>query len=99
MRKTIEAMYYDNLSISGRSLNKNGEYYKTEREVCDAAVKLEETLTPQQKELWQEYTALSMKANDLGCRDNFILGFRTATCLLVEALADTSDDESFPIVG
>ena len=42
MRKTIEAMYYDNLSISGRSLNKNGEYYKTEREVCDAAVKLED---------------------------------------------------------
>lgn len=99
MRKTLEAIYYDNLSVSGRNMNKNSEYYKTEREVCDIAVKLEETFTPQQKELWQKYTSLVLKANDLECKDIFILGFRLATSILVEALADTSDDASFPIVG
>ena len=34
MRKTLEAMYYDNLSIAGRGLDKKSEYYKAERAVC-----------------------------------------------------------------
>ena len=76
MRKTLEAMYYDNLSVSGRAMNKQGEYYKTEREICEVMSKLEDTFTPQQKELWQEYTSLVLKGNDLGCKDTFILGFR-----------------------
>lgn len=99
MRKTLEAIYYDNLSVSGRTMNKNGEYYKTEREICDAAVKLEETFTQQQKDLWQEYTSLVLKGNDLGCKDMFILGFRLATSIIFEALADTADDDTFPIEG
>ena len=99
MRKTLEAMYYDNLSIAGRGLDKKSEYYKAERAVCEIACELEETLTPQQKELWQEYTSLVLKGNDLGCKDTFILGFRLATSIIFEALADTTDDDTFPIEG
>ena len=99
MRKTLEAMYYDNLSVSGRAMNKQGEYYKTEREICEVMSKLEDTFTPQQKELWQEYTSLVLKGNDLGCKDTFILGFRLATSIIFEALADTPDDDTCPIEG
>ena len=99
MRKTLEAMYYDNLSVSGRAMNKQGEYYKTEREICEVMSKLEDTFTPQHKERWQGYTSLVLKGNDLGCKDTFILGFRLATSIIFEALADTTDDDTFPIEG
>ena len=99
MRKTLEAMYYDNLSVSGRAMNKQGEYYKTEREICEVMSKLEDTFTPQQKEIWDRYTSMSMKASNMSCCDNFVLGFRTAANLLVEALVDCSDDSTFPIEG
>jgi hypothetical protein len=99
MRKTLEAMYYDNLSIAGRGLDKKSEYYKAERAVCEIACELEETLTSQQKEIWDRYVSANMKASNLSCCDNFVLGFRTAANLLVEALVDCSDDSTFPIEG
>ena len=99
MRKTLEAMYYDNLSIAGRGLDKKSEYYKAERAVCEIACELEETLTPQQKEIWDRYVSARIKASNLRCSDNYLLGIRTAANLLVEALVDCSADSTFPIEG
>ena len=73
--------------------------YMTVGFMGEIACELEETLTPQQKEIWDRYTSMSMKASNMSCCDNFVLGFRTAANLLVEALVDCSDDSTFPIEG
>ncbi len=88
MKKILEEIYCDNLCISGRSIDKKSELYQTEKMVCEIAEKIEEILTSQQKEIWKEYLEVSMKALNLNCCENFILGFRTAAKIFVEALID-----------
>ena len=97
MRKTLEALYYDNLSVSGRTLNRDGEFYKAELEATNASIELENSLSDEQRDLWRKFSDANMKALDLNCKENFILGFRIGVSLLFEGLADTSDDETFPI--
>ena len=67
MRKTLEAMYYDNLSIAGRGLDKKSEYYKAERAVCEIACELEDGSATLDKslDLYNEGIKLIKSANTM----------------------------------
>jgi hypothetical protein len=86
LKKILEDIYYDNLCISGRSIDRKSDLYQTEKKICEIAEEFEKTFTPQQKEMWVKYSELSMKSLNLNCCENFVLGFRTAAKIFVESL-------------
>ena len=91
MKKTIQDLFYGNLNLFDRSMNKSAEYNEALRESAKARDELEATMTDEQKRLLNAYVD---KCGLTSCHlefSAFLIGFRLASRLICEALV--SEDE------
>lgn len=92
MKKTIQDLFYGNLNLFDRSMNKSAEYNEALRESAKARDELEATMTDEQKRLLNVYVD---KCGLTSCHlefSAFLIGFRLASRLICEALVSEDDE-------
>lgn len=88
MSKTIENLYYGNSVPSDRPIDNDGEYKRLLHESAQAAEKLMEGLTDQQKELFNDYVTKNGIADYERECSTFVEGFKIGIRLLIESISD-----------
>ena len=101
MPNILEDLYYGNISPCQRAVRPDGKVRKLSQKHCDLESKLSESLTEEQREIFEQYLSASADLLDANCLDSFITGFRLGACFTHEIFigtdapfADLTDDES-----
>lgn len=90
--RTIKDLFYGNLNLFDRPMQTSDEYKKALHEEGEAREALEETMTDKQKDLLNAYVD---KCGTMSCHleySAFLVGFKTGTRLLAEALFDRANE-------
>ena len=99
MKKTLRDLFFGNLVIQEHPADQKSRYYMAACAANVTAKKLKETLTTEQKSIWEEYsTRAAEESAELEC-EAFIAGFRLATHLLMEATVPADNNENWPLLG
>ena len=90
--KTIKDLFYGNLSLFDRPMRKSDDYNKSLSEASEAREALDAVLNDEQKRLLNVYVD---KCGTTACHleySAFLVGFKTGTRLLAEALFDRANE-------
>ena len=90
--KTIKDLFYGNLSLFDRPMRKSDDYNKSLHEEAEAREALDAVLNDEQKKLLNIYVD---KCGTMSCHleySAFLVGFKTGTRLLAEALFDRGNE-------
>lgn len=86
--QTIRDLFYGNLNLFDRPMQRSDDYNTSLRNAAEARDALEATMTDEQKKLLDAYVD---KCGTMSCHleySAFLVGFKTATRLLAEAIFD-----------
>lgn len=90
--KTIKDLFYGNLSLFDRPMRKSDEYSQSLHDEAEAREALDAVLNDEQKKLLNIYVD---KCGTMSCHleySAFLVGFKTGTRLLAEALFDRGNE-------
>lgn len=90
--KTIKDLFYGNLTLFDRPMKKSDEYNQALHEEAEAREALDAVLNDEQKHLLNVYVD---KCGTMSCHleySAFLVGFKTGTRLLAEALFDRGNE-------
>jgi len=76
MPNILEDLYYGNLSPSQRAVRSGSRTQKLMQKQSDLETKLSESLTEEQRAIFEQYLSITADLLDANCLDNFITGFR-----------------------
>ena len=92
MRKTLEDLYYGNITPNEQDMNPNSEL----RRATDRVARLENQLTEQLGEVGQTVLAKLIESqqeiDSITAMENFILGFRLGVRIMAECMDDNDGD-------
>ena len=101
MPNILEDLYYGNLSPCQRAVRPGSKDKKLMQKQSDLETKLSESLTEEQREIFEHYLSVSANLLDTNCLDSFITGFRLGASFTRETFigtaapfVDLTDDES-----
>ena len=83
---TLENLYYGNIAPYEYTIERGSEYENLTNLVVRHDQKLTESLTEQQKEIFQKFKDSKLELMNLGERNAFIRGFSLAVKLITEAM-------------
>ena len=84
----LEDLYLGDVGSSDRSFNQNSQYVKALDEVVKAGDALTDSLTEEQKELFEDYMTAQREVNVLTDCETFIYAFRLASKIMIDVLTD-----------
>lgn len=84
----IEELYYGNLSGTDGTLVPGSELAKAVDTAVTAQEKLEETLSDEQKELFERYQKAMDQEDDVAFRNAFVKGFRMGMLIAMEVMGE-----------
>lgn len=93
MRKTLEDLYYGNISPAEQQYMRNTDYDKAIRTVSEKEEQLKLLLGEKEQELLKELVTAQVDLNGITAMENFIIGFRLGLRLGVEVMDDDGDVE------
>ena len=93
MRKTLEDLYYGNISPAEQQYMRNTDYDKAIRTVSEKEEQLKLLLDEKEQELLKELVTAQVDLNGITAMENFIIGFRLGLRLGVEVMDDDGDME------
>ena len=93
MRKTLEDLYYGNISPAEQQYMRNTDYDKAIRTVSEKEEQLKLLLDEKEQELLKELVTAQVDLNGITAMENFIIGFRLGLRLGVEVMDDDGDVE------
>ena len=76
------------MGSSDRSFNQNSQYVKALDEVVKAGDALTDTLTEEQKEVFEDYMTAQREINVLTDCETFIYSFRLAAKIMIDVLTE-----------
>ena len=101
MPNILEDLYYGNLTPCQRAVRPDGKVRKLMQKQSDLETKLSESLTEEQREIFEQYLSISADLLDANCLDSFITGFRIGARFTQDIFigtdapfADLTEDES-----
>ena len=94
MRKTLENLYYGNISPSEQQYARNTKYDKAIRTVSEKEEQLKILLGEKERALLKEMVTAQITLNGITAEENFILGFRLGMRLGIEIMDDTDSSIS-----
>lgn len=89
MRKTLENLYYGNISPSEQQYARNTQYDKAIRTVSKKEEQLKLLLGEKERTMLKEMVTAQITLNGITAEENFILGFRLGIRLGIEIMDDT----------
>ena len=89
MPNILEDLYYGNLSPSQRAVRPGSKVRKLMQKQSDLETKLSESLTEEQRAIFEQYLSVSADLLDANCLDSFITGFRFGARFTHEIFAGT----------
>ncbi len=88
--KTIEDLFFGrNIPYESPSLDP-AEYRRLSDKISEVELPLYQSMTKEQKELYNQYVDRCADLNDMEERDAFVRGFRLGVRLLLESLTENS---------
>ena len=93
MRKTLEDLYYGNISPAEQQYMRNTDYDKAIRTVSEKEKQLKLLLGEKEQELLKELVTAQVALNGITAMENFIIGFRIGLRLGFEVMDDDGDVE------
>ena len=84
----LEDLYLGDVRPSERSFRRNSQYVKALDEVVKAGDALTDSLTEEQKELFEDYMTAQREVNVLTDCETFIYAFRLAAKILIDVLTN-----------
>ena len=91
MRKTLENLYYGNISPSEQQYVRSIKYDKAIRTVSEKEEQLKILLTEKEQVLLEEMVNAQITLNGITVEENFILGFRLGMRMGIEIMNDTDN--------
>ena len=88
MRKTLENLYYGNISPWEQKFARNTEYDKALRTVSEKEAQLKILLNEKEQAMLKEMVTAQSTVNSITAGENFILGFRIGIRLGTEIMDD-----------
>jgi len=88
MRKTLEDLYYGNISPWEQQYRRNTDYDKAIRTVSEKEEQLKLLLGEKEQALLKEMVTAQSTINGITAMENFIIGFRLGLRLGVEVMDD-----------
>ena len=93
MRKTLEDLYYGNISPAEQQYMRNTDYDKAIRTVSEKEEQLKLLLDEKEQDLLKELVTAQVNLNGITAMENFIIGFRIGLRLGVEVMDDDGNVE------
>ena len=84
----LEDLYVGDVRPGERSFKRNSQYGRALNESADAADRLIEVLSEDQKKLFEEYMDAQREVMVLTDAETFIYGFRTGAKIMMDVLMD-----------
>ena len=85
----LEDFYLSAVNPSERSFKRNSQYAKALDEVVKAGDALTESLTEEQKELFEDYMTAQREVNILTDCDTYCLAFKTGAKIMMDILTES----------
>lgn len=83
---TLENLFYGNITPNERSIVRGGEYDKILRLMNENDIKLSETLSERQIELFEKFKDCETELSDISLREMFISGFSLGINIAYESI-------------
>ena len=90
MRKTLEDLYYGNITPHEKRIPAKSELQRMVSRAAECENRLTKLLNDEGKELLSVFTSAQQEIDSLTAIDNFILGFRLGVRLMIDCM-DESD--------
>lgn len=84
----LEDLYLGDIRPSDRSFKRNSQYAKAMDEVVKAGDALTDTLTEEQKEMFEDYMTAQREVNVLTDCETFCIAFRLGAKIMLDVLTD-----------
>lgn len=88
MRETLEALYFGNIHPTETTAHKNSRYWKVAKQTNEAYDNVTSVLSDAQRSAFDTFVSLQLSTQAEGELEAFILGYRTGTRLLLDAITD-----------
>ena len=92
MRKTLEDLYYGNITPCEQQMTPGSELKWAVERVAKCAVHLMELLNEEGQQILTRLTRSQQEANSITATGNFVLGFRLGVRLMVECMDDNDGE-------
>ena len=92
MRKTLEDLYYGNITPSGQWMTPGSEIEKAVARVTSYEKQLMEQLVETEQDALTKLIRSQHEINGITATENFILGFRLGVRLMVECMDEDDGD-------
>lgn len=92
MRKTLEDLYYGNITPSEQRMIPGSEMAKAVARVASCEKQLMEQLGEAEQTILTKFVRSQHEINSITATENFILGFRLGVRLMVECMDDNDGD-------
>ena len=86
MRSILEELFYGNVCPNTECRSKDKEVIELMRYIADHHSALNETLTDQQKEIFEKFNDCYDELTDINEREIFVYAFRLGTRIAIEVL-------------
>ena len=84
----LEDLYLGDVRPSERSFKRNSQYAKALNDLVKAGDALTDTLTEEQKEMFEDYMTAQREVNVLTDCETFIYAFRLAAKIIIDVLTE-----------
>ena len=84
----LNKLWRGDISPTERYIRPESEYKRISKAFCDAAERLQEQLSPEGKQLWEEIDRLRADMTMLSEEDIFIYGFRMGARMILDVVGD-----------
>ena len=92
MRKTLEDLYYGNITPCEQQMTTGSELKRAVERVAKCEEQLMELLNEEGQQILTRLTRSQQEANSITATENFILGFRFGVRLMAECMDDNDGD-------
>ena len=92
MRKTLEDLYYGNITPCEQQMTPGSELKRAVERVAKCEVHLMELLNEAGQQILTRLTRSQQEANSITATGNFVLGFRLGVRLMVECMDDNDGE-------
>ena len=99
MRKTLEALYFGNVHPTESSAHKKSRYWQASKQANEAYDKVQAMLNDEQRNAFDNFVTLQLSTQSEAELENFILGYRIGTRLLLDSLSDSDFSSAVTIGG
>ena len=88
MPKVLQDLYYGNITPSDQTIPADSQLRKLALQLAKYEAGLTGLLEPEDRSLLKDFTDIQHQIDCITAEENFILGFRLGTRLMVECLID-----------